>query len=161
MKERKRAKRASQNHTQPPGAGRALGNASAPPKQEQHEMDMSQYAGSSFLKPEHLAEGPRTETITDVQDGNYDRPELIFGSGDKLSLNVTNTRTLCRAFGPNSDDWLEKKVELSAGTTEFKNEKVPTIIIRPISAPVAKEAQKALPELRDLRDEMSDEVPFS
>jgi hypothetical protein len=115
----------------------------------------------AYLKPEHLAEGPRTETITNVQDGSFDRPELILESGDKLSLNVTNTRVLCRTFGPNSDDWLEKKVELSAGTTEFKGEKVPTIIIRPISAPVAKEAQKALPELRDLRDELDDSIPFA
>jgi hypothetical protein len=30
MKERRRVKRASQNHAQPPGAGRAMGNASAP-----------------------------------------------------------------------------------------------------------------------------------
>jgi hypothetical protein len=166
MKARKRAKtRAAKKTTaQPPGAGRALENRNAPSKEEeQHEMDMSRYAGSNFLKPEHLADGPRTEIIANIKDGTFDRPEMVFESGEKLSLNITNTRVLCRVFGPNSDDWLKKTIELSAGATEFKGEMVPTIIVRPVSPPVAKEAQQPLPEPepRDLRDEMADEIPFS
>jgi hypothetical protein len=155
MKERRRRKRAAKNHAQPPGAGYAVGNANAPPKQED-EMDMSQYAGSSFLKPEHLTAGPRTETITDVQEGGFGRPELTFESGDKLSVNVTNTRVLLRAFGANDADWLGKMIEISAGETTFKDQIVPTIIVKPISPPVAKEAQQPLPALRD---EMDDEIP--
>jgi hypothetical protein len=125
-------------------------------------MDMSKYAGSSFLKPEHLVDGPRTETIVGIKDGNYDQPEVTFKSGDKLSVNNTNTRILLRAYGPNDADWLEKTVELSAGETTFKDQLVPTIIVKPISPPVPKEDQQPLPEQqpRDLRDEMSDEVPF-
>jgi hypothetical protein len=124
-------------------------------------MDMSRYAGSSFLKPEHLADGPRVETITNIQDGRFDRPKLAFESGEKLSLNIANTRALCRVFGPNSHDWLKKTVELSAGTTEFKGETVATIIVRPVSAAVPKEAQQPLPPPRDLRDEIADEILFA
>jgi hypothetical protein len=164
MTERRRAKRAAKKTTaHPPGAGRAVDSRNAPSKQEeQHEMDMSRYAGSSFLKPEHLADGPRIETITNVEEGGFDRPELVFESGDKLSLNKTNTRILLHAFGPNDVDWLGKSIEMSAGETTFKDQIVPTIVVKPVSPAVPKEAQQPLPEPapRDLRDDMADEVPF-
>jgi hypothetical protein len=54
----------------------------------------------------------------------------------------------------------DKTVELSAGTTKFNGEQVPTIVVKPVSAAVPKEAQQPLPPPRDLRDEIADEIPF-
>jgi hypothetical protein len=162
-KARKRAKSAAKVTTaRPPGAGRAVKNANAPKIEEETMMDMGKYAGSAFLKAEHLVNGPRSETIAKVRDGSFDRPELVFEDGDVLSLNVTNTRVLCRNFGPNSDDWIGKSIELSAGEIEFKGEKRASILVKPLSPAVPKSKQQPLPPEPEpsLSDEMADEIPF-
>jgi hypothetical protein len=63
MKARKRAKRrvAKTTNAQPPDAGRAVQNASAPPKQE-HEMDMSKYSGSSCRRKTGAGSAPQGAT---------------------------------------------------------------------------------------------------
>jgi hypothetical protein len=156
MKERRRAKRrAAKRRARPPGAGDAL-EASAPLKQEQ-DMDMKTYAGSVFLKIDNLASGPRKETIAGIKIGSFDRPELTFESGDCLSLNATNSKTLLRCYGPNSDDWIGKTIELFIGETTFKGATQPSVLVRPISPAVPKTEQRALPPLGA---EMNDEIPF-
>ena len=71
--------------------------------------DMRQFAGEAFIKVVDLSEGPRQETIAAVQSGNYDRPVLLFESGDKLALNATNTRVLVRAYAWQGLDRLRRR----------------------------------------------------
>src|SRR5215471_1519046 len=85
-------------------------------------MDMRQYMGTSYFNVDDIAPGgPRQETILDVQIGNYGRPDLHFADGNRLSLNVTNTRTLGRAYGTDSKDWIDKIIELYVGEIETKD----------------------------------------
>ena len=82
-------------------------------------MDMTQFAGSGrFLKVADLDGGSIQETIAAIGPGKYDKANATFESGAVLSLNVTNTRALIKAYGSNSTDWLGKVVELYIGKIE-------------------------------------------
>jgi hypothetical protein len=93
-------------------------------------MDATQYAGSSYLTVEDLADGSRTEEITDVFVGPYEKLVAQFESGAALSLNVTNTKALIKAYGEDTDDWIGKSVELYVGETYYKNEPKKSVLVR-------------------------------
>lgn len=119
-------------------------------------MDMRKYSGETFLKVDDVRE-PLRVTIANVKLGKFDRPNLHFESGDLLSLNATNNTTLIRAYGPNSDDWLRKEVELYAREIEFEKKPVDAILVRPIS-PALNQQERTKPPAA--HDPMNDEVPF-
>jgi hypothetical protein len=83
-------------------------------------MDMRRFSGEHFIKVDDVRDGPLQEVIAGVKLGKYDKPDLVFESGDLLSLNATNNKTLVRAYGPNSDDWIGKEVELFHGEIEYQ-----------------------------------------
>jgi hypothetical protein len=135
-------------------------------------MDMRKYT-SGFIKPDHVREGPRQETIVNVYESEkYGHPVLEFESGDSLSLNSTNNRLLCQAWGFESDAWLGQTVEVGLGHYRDWRSDPPadkeTVTVRAISARQASpdnggaKATPATPKPRpSLRDEMDDEVPFA
>jgi hypothetical protein len=123
------------------------------------KMDMSEYIGSTFLKLEDVRE-PRTETITDCQRGNYDRPDLIFESGDVLSLNKTSVRTLIKAYGADSREWTGKQIELFAGQVDFKDGKTDAVLVRPISQPTSDGKLPPPKPKANGSSDMDDEIPF-
>jgi hypothetical protein len=99
--------------------------------------DMSEYAGTSFIKLEDLQRsGPREETIADCVPGNYG-PELVFESGDVLSLNKTSIRTLRRAYGDDCRDWAGKRVNCRAGQVPFKDNVTDAALVEPITPPIS------------------------
>jgi hypothetical protein len=98
--------------------------------------------GSAFIKLEEF-EGPRQEKIADVRIGDFDKLVLHLDSGDRLSLNATNTKTLARAYGRDSRDWQGKVVELFIGQTKFKGAMQDSILVRPISPPLPVEQRRA------------------
>jgi hypothetical protein len=121
-------------------------------------MDMRQYTGESFVKLDDVRDGPLTETISGVVPGKYEKPNLQFESGSALSLNATNNKTLIRAYGPNSSDWIGKEVELFAGQVEFQGRPLDAVLVRSISPPLkASERTKlqAQPEFGGDLDESS------
>jgi hypothetical protein len=119
-------------------------------------MDMTKYMGSPFLKPEDVEEGPRRVTIAKIEDGKYDKPVVTFDDNSRLSLNVTNSRALGRAYGTDSRDWIGMEVELYLGETEYNKEPKTSVLIRPLTSPAAaRTSAKPQPD----RD-MDDEIPF-
>ena len=78
-------------------------------------MDMRKYSGETFIKVDDVRNGPVRVQIAVVKEGKYDKANLVFESGEVLGLNSTNNRTLIRAYGPNSDDWIGKEIELYLG----------------------------------------------
>lgn len=78
-------------------------------------MDMRKFAGKAFVKVDDVREGPLAVRIAAVEPGSYDKPNLIFETCEALSLNATNSRILVRAYGPDSDDWLGKDIQLELG----------------------------------------------
>jgi hypothetical protein len=99
-------------------------------------MDMRKFAGESFIKLDDVRDGPLQEIVAAVKDGKFDKPNLVFESGAALSINATNNRILIRSFGPNSDDWIGKEIELFAGTVEFQGRPLDAVLVRPISPPL-------------------------
>src|SRR5262249_6360006 len=111
--------------------------------------------GSAFIKPDDVRDGPRQERIVNVYvSEKYNCPVLDFESGDQLSLNVTNTRIMNKAYTTESDNWLGHVIELSLGTYTYKDETNETVVVRPISLREA--AAPASPP----RDSMDDDIPY-
>ena len=103
-------------------------------------MDMSKYLGAAFLKVGDVKDGPIRATITDVEEGKYGKPDVSFDDGTRLSLNVTNTRSLAHAYGTNDADWIGQKIELYLGEIDYQGKPQEVILVRPISPPVEKKA---------------------
>jgi hypothetical protein len=116
--------------------------------------DMSKYIGKSFLRVEDVkASGPIREKIVDVSVGRFDKPDLTFHDGTQLSVNATNGRVLARAYGMDSDNWLDKEVELTVGEIKYQGKLQDMILLKPISPPIE---DKAPPKPHDVNDE----IPF-
>ena len=111
--------------------------------------DMTDYAGSSYVKYDDVMDAPRRETIADVRKGDFDRPVLVFESGARLTLNKTNTRVLIRAYGKDPRNWIGLIVEVFAGETTFQGNTKNSVLIRPISLKPTNVAQV-----------LDDEIPF-
>ena len=89
-------------------------------------MDVTDFMGSSdYLKAADLKGKSVNVTVKDVctatfnNDGkDQDKLVLFFKGRDKgVVLNVTNTRAMAAAYGPESDKWEGKKVVLSVRQT--------------------------------------------
>jgi hypothetical protein len=125
-------------------------------------MDMSKYAGAAFLGLDDVQDGPIRGEIASVELGNYDKPVLTLGNGFRFSLNVTNTQTLIKAWGSESDDWIGERVELYAGETKYQGETKPSVLVRPLaSEPDDKKKTAATPtKAQQQRSSLDDEIPF-
>ena len=87
-------------------------------------MDMSKYAGkeSNYLKAADLQGKTPNVLISGVELVEFDKDDgskqikpavSLEGKEKKLVLNATNTETLMRKFGPDSEDWVGKTIMLS------------------------------------------------
>jgi hypothetical protein len=98
-------------------------------------MEMRKYASSRFIKLDDLEGEPQRKTITDIEEGKFDKPTLTFDDGTRLSLNGTNVSTLIRAFGTDdSDAWIGQPIELYAGTVRFNGNDKPAVLVRALAA---------------------------
>jgi hypothetical protein len=87
-------------------------------------MDMTKYAGSEskYLKAEDL-KGGRPQVVIDsvellefeTDDGNKTfKPAVgLRGKEKKLVLNATNTNEIIGVFGPDSEGWIGKTLQLT------------------------------------------------
>ena len=116
-------------------------------------MNVHEWIGGTFLKPEDIGATPIMLTIVHVAKGKWEKLDLTFNDGSKLSLNNTNGRAIARAWGYESDDWIDKQVELSVGLTNYKGEQQESVLLKPIT-PVtpAKPTRKS--------DPLDDDVAF-
>jgi hypothetical protein len=106
-------------------------------------MDMSRYASRKFIKPEDLANGPQYKTIVAIEPGKYNKPNVTFEDGTRLSLNGTNVSTLIEAFGSTDhEDFIGQRVELHAGTLRYNGSDNPAVLVRvPSPSPAAVKAK--------------------
>jgi hypothetical protein len=94
------------------------------------KMDLSKYAGSSFINLEDVRDGPVAEKIVDIVPGEYDKPNLIFESGRRFSMNKTNTGTLIRLFGKESKAAIGQQIKLVAGKVPTQNGEQDSVLIK-------------------------------
>jgi hypothetical protein len=119
-------------------------------------MDMRKFSSPTFLKVNDVRDGPLQLQIAAVNEGRYEKPDLVFETGETLSLNATNVNTLIRAYGSKSEDWIGKQIELALGTVKFQGEPQDAVIVKPISPPIAAADRTPAPKA----DGFNDEVPF-
>jgi hypothetical protein len=112
-------------------------------RERSEAMLMSQYASKAFLKLDDVREAPLREVIKDVKIGSYDKPDLVFESGNTLSLNKTNVRALIKAFGEDSRDWIGCEVEVYAGEISYQGEDMSSVRVRPITPATPPKSEKA------------------
>jgi hypothetical protein len=150
----------------PAGAGATSGGDDSAPKMESKKMDMSQYAGGQFLKVADVkAVGPFKVTIVAVEVGKFKRPNVTFSDGRILSLGKNNVGKLISAYGAESDDWLQRQVELTVDEIEIDSEMKEAIIVKPISPPPENKAPVKPQKKRgnaggNNRDDLDDSIPF-
>jgi hypothetical protein len=99
--------------------------------------NMRKFAATEFAKVDDLR-GGREETIAEIVDGKFERPDIIFESGARMSLDGTITLTLCNGFGDSDEDWIGCVVYLFVGAN--RDQGVDMVI--PISAPIKKATSK-------------------
>jgi hypothetical protein len=127
-------------------------------KERKHKMDMSKYAGSSFIKVDDLVGGPVQKVIASIEEGRYEKPVVTFEDGSKLSLNGTNVGTLIRAFGKNAEDWIGQRIEIYAGTLRYNGNDNPAVLVRALD--VLPTAARTPPKPQPPRDDLDDAIPF-
>jgi hypothetical protein len=125
-------------------------------RRKESVMDMRKFAGKSFIKVDDVRNAPLQVKIAVVKQGQYDKPDLVFETGEIPGLNATNTKILVRAYGPDSDDWVGKEIELYLGEVEYQKDFQPAVLVRPISPSITAAAKSAA--AKKLGDE--EEAPF-
>jgi hypothetical protein len=128
------------------------------------------------VKPDHVRDGPiQTRIVNVFESERYGRPVLELETGSQFTLNETNNSTLMRAWGFDSNDWIEQEVELSLGTyTNWKTDPpspAETVVVKAISPAKSAAAnggapagnRPVLPPSRAVASktsEMDDQIPF-
>jgi hypothetical protein len=118
-------------------------------------MDIRKFSSPTFLKVNDVRDGPLQLQIAAVNEGKYEKPDLVFETGGRLSLNATNVNTLMRAYGPNSEDWIGKKIELALGKVKYQGELQEAVIVKPISQPIATADRALAPKAVAFNDDVA------
>src|SRR5215510_7809104 len=101
-------------------------------------VDIAKYLNGTHITAKELAHDTRIETIANVQEGQFEKLDLVFESKDKLSLNTTNLRTMRKHYGAETDLWVGKKVTLVVGELTFRGKSVDSVLIVPVSGDIQK-----------------------
>ena len=128
-------------------------------------MDMKKYT-SGLILPDDVRNGPRQERIINVYiSEKFDRPVLVFESGDEFIIWPNNGRVMARAYGYDSKDWIGHVVELSLGSYVDKKDgqTKDTVDLKPIT-PRDGASNNGGPQRTDpakLAKDLNDEIPFN
>jgi hypothetical protein len=147
----------------------ARGSIASPDKSAEGQDTMrkpSSYV-KKYLKVADVQDGPLIMHIAEVKDGSYEKPDIVFESGEILgSVSDTNIITLIKAYGDDFANFVGKKVELRLGQLEYKKEMVDAILIKPITPGLSDEAKadavvkSAAVKDKTNRGDMDDDIPF-
>jgi hypothetical protein len=135
--------------------------------EEDDMIDMRKFGGEYYITVADVREGSLLMKIADAREGKFDKPDLIFETGDVLSLNATNRKTLMRAYGPTSDTWINKQVELVLGQVLFQGNPQEGVVVKPISPPLTAAEKTAVADLPKLSrpgggaHDMDEAIPFA
>lgn len=88
-------------------------------------------------------------TITGNGGKKNKKPVLYFAGKDKpLAINATIGKTIEAMYGPNTEEWIGKRITLYTSTTEMGGETVSCIRVRP-RAPAAEQRPVGRPQPPD------------
>jgi hypothetical protein len=144
-------------------------------------VDVRKYASGAYLKPADLdGDGPVEKRIINVAEteGKFGpKLDLWFDDGARLSLSGKNVGELMRAYGTDSDLWLDRNVELHVEEFEDRAGETKQMIVLVGIDPVVPPAERpkltplppkpkedktpaAKPVSSNQRADRDDEIPF-
>jgi hypothetical protein len=98
-------------------------------------MNINETFSGSFLKAADLKGAQPTVTIAEIRMekmGEDTKPAIYFVGKEKgVVLNKTNATNIAAAYGPETNNWLGKKVILFSAWVDFQGKSVEAIRIRP------------------------------
>jgi hypothetical protein len=95
-------------------------------------VDARKYFGVSFVTLDEVDLAGGTipgKVISATEEGRYGKLDLHFSDNTALSLNATNSRTLVKALGPETEDWIDHAIDLSVGEVEYQGKPQRTIAL--------------------------------
>jgi hypothetical protein len=139
----------------------------APGNNEEKVMVDARKFASKFVKPDDVRDSPiQTRIISVLEDDRYTRLLLELETGSQFALNDTNTSTLIKAWGHNTDDWIGCAIQLELGTYKDWRADPPedkeTVRVRvvPKTAEAPGPAKPLPPSRAKNGANMDDEIPF-
>lgn len=129
-------------------------------------MNINDMFPSNYLKAADLKGQEPTVTISHIKQeqlGDDNKVVLYFQGKEKgVVLNKTNATNIASMYGPETGDWIGKRVKLVVAWVDFQGRSVEAIRIRPPEASngaaPAKPVPHALPH--DGVADLDDAVPF-
>jgi hypothetical protein len=144
-----------------PAAAGAGGRRQHRSAAEVRPMDMSKYAGSSFIGVDDVKDHPLRAVIAWIEIGKFNKPVLVFDNGLKFTLNTTNTTTMLRELGAESDDWIGEKIELALGQAKFQDKLVDSVVLEVVArADGVEKPEVKVPKSAGKPGDMDEEIPF-
>jgi hypothetical protein len=133
-------------------------------QQENITMDASGFFKNkgTYLNASHLAAGELDVVIRSIgleRVGRDQEQKMVIYFEELtrgLTLNKTNYEALFDAFGPETDDWIERPVTLYATKTEFEGKPVDGVRLRVDPANRLPVEQRTIPKPPPI----DDEIPF-
>lgn len=128
------------------------------------------YGSKYFSVPDLKGQRPR-RTVGKVEvvelkekDGSIKRKRILYFEGEDkpLVLNKTNAVKLAMAFGKESSEWINARVELYPEMTSLGKEGVRLTPLRTVTkaAPTQAPAQTIKPKPPVIDPDLNDEIPF-
>jgi hypothetical protein len=123
-------------------------------------LNLKNYAGEHFIKPDDVREHSLRRKIAGIREGKYGKPDLIFENGDILSLNGTNVNTLRKAYGDDSEALVGKVIELILGKLKYNGTLNDAVLVKPLSPPDKSNGSAPVSDSPPDKPELDDEIPF-
>jgi hypothetical protein len=125
---------------------------------------------SKWLKASDCEDGDMVLTISGIVQERIgqgsqadDKWVLNFEEEEKgLVLNKTNTNTIAKLYGNDTDDWIGKQVTLFATEVQFQGDMVEAIRVRskPPRKPGAKVTKPVTAKVEEVAEEAEGDIPF-
>lgn len=130
-------------------------------------MNINEIFDSKYLRAADLKGQTPVCTITkidiqDMKDGQQ-KPCIYLNHRDKgLILNKTNANMIAKMYGPETNEWLGKKIMLVTAWVDFQGDTVEAIRVRPPNQQAVPDAPPAPPPPRGEDDyaRKDEDVPF-
>lgn len=133
---------------------------------------MNEMFPSKWLRSADCEDGDLTLTIAGIKQERIGQGSqadekwvLVFKEDDRgLVLNKTNSNTICKLYGDDTDDWVGKQIMLYATEVQFQGDMVEAIRIRSKPPRAQKVAAKAKETIfardEDEPDDKDAGIPF-
>jgi hypothetical protein len=126
-----------------------------------NETFPSKYVKSSDLNGKDVTLTIDRVTVEDLGEGakKETKPILYFRGTEKgMVCNKTNANTICRLYGPETDNWIGKRILVGTSWVDFAGDQVLALRVRPVVPPPRQGNAKPAASASDANDK-SDAAP--